>query len=83
MSATLPKGIESTPAARRYEVTTHPSNIVFTLNSSPMEGKATLTEEPTKGEKKAGIAAIAKVTVLFFIKNHPKRKLQFLETLTL
>jgi hypothetical protein len=39
--------------AKRYAVETHPSAIASIENSLPMEGSAILTDDPSKGVRKA------------------------------
>src|SRR5512136_1061977 len=57
MSASLPKGTRNMAAARRYEVATQLSDTASRANSSPIEGRAILIEEPIKGGRKAASVA--------------------------
>jgi hypothetical protein len=64
MSAILPNGTRNMAEAKRYAVATQLKKIASIENSFPMEGSATLTDDTSKGVRKAATVVISKVILL-------------------
>jgi hypothetical protein len=66
ISATLPNGTRNIAEAKRYAVATQLKEIASIKNSFPMEGSATLTDDTSKGVRKA--ATVVTSMVIFLVK---------------
>jgi len=66
MSATLPNGTRNIAEAKRYAVVTQLKETAPIENSFPIEGSATLTDDTSKGVRKAATVVTSKV--ILFVK---------------
>ena len=60
ISAARPNGIKKTAAVKIYEVAIQLKIMALQLNSAPMEGSATLIEDPIKGVRNEATDATSK-----------------------